>query len=34
VSRALGVHVVDLILHDTIVVSESALERLGEVLAR
>jgi large subunit ribosomal protein L4 len=34
VSRALGVNIVDLLVHDTVVISEAALKRLGEVLAR
>jgi large subunit ribosomal protein L4 len=34
VTRALGVSIVDLLAHDTIVVSESALQKLAEVLAR
>jgi large subunit ribosomal protein L4 len=34
VIRALGVNVVDLLAHDTVVISEQALQRLGEVLAR
>jgi len=34
VTRALGVSIVDLLVHDTIVISEAALKRLGEVLAR
>jgi ribosomal protein L4 len=31
--RALGVSIVDLLDHETVVVSEEALRRLGEVLA-
>jgi large subunit ribosomal protein L4 len=34
VTRALGVSIVDLLVHDTVVISEEALRRLGEVLAR
>ncbi len=34
VVRALGVSVVDLLRHDTVVISEEALKKLGEVLAR
>jgi large subunit ribosomal protein L4 len=34
VVRALGVSVVDLLAHDTVIASEDALRRLGEVLAR
>ena len=34
VVRALGVSVVDLLGHDTVVVSEDAIKKLGEVLAR
>ncbi len=34
VVRALGVSVVDLLGHDTIVISEEAIKKLGEVLAR
>jgi large subunit ribosomal protein L4 len=34
VVRALGVNVVDLLDHDTVIVSEPALKRLSEVLAR
>jgi large subunit ribosomal protein L4 len=33
VVRALGVSIVDLLDHETVVVSEDALRRLGEVLA-
>ena len=34
VVRALGVSVVDLLGHDTVVISEDAIKKLGEVLAR
>jgi large subunit ribosomal protein L4 len=34
VTRALGVNVVDLLAHDTVIISEKALQRLEEVLAR
>jgi large subunit ribosomal protein L4 len=34
VSRVLGVNIVDLLAYDTVVISEAALQRLGEVLAR
>ena len=34
VARALGVSIVDLLAHDTVVISEEALLKLGEVLGR
>ena len=34
VTRALGLNIVDLLAHDTVVVSEAALQKLDEVLAR
>jgi large subunit ribosomal protein L4 len=34
VIRALGVNIVDLLVHDTVVISEVALQKLGEVLAK
>jgi large subunit ribosomal protein L4 len=34
VTRALGVSIVDLLDHDTVVISEEALQKLGEVLGR
>jgi large subunit ribosomal protein L4 len=34
VIRALGVNIVDLLAHDMVVISEAALQKLGEVLGR
>ena len=34
VVRALGVSIVDLLAHDTVVISEAAIQKLGEVLGR